>query len=252
MVLDSVLLTLIFVSTSYSLTCYVSYFSKQECVPNNVSAPLCGLVTDNFGNNGTACVSQVLCDFYAQSVNDGLVSSFLCCDTDACNYPGVPPNEPVPGDVGGVIPPIPSPPPPPVAPSGNNQSDNTGVNATPTPTDTTPAIPPGDIVINGTAIDPKYLCTTQVSYPGFNGTESECLSQYNGTTCVFCVVAYEQYRIHQCVPRWGYTCQRIKDSIQVSQQNYCNGGFACDATVLSNSFLLSLYVAGVGLLFHSL
>jgi len=89
-----------------------------------------------------------------------------------------------------------------------------------------------------------YMCTSAANYPGFIGSAQECVSQHNGTECVYCIVTNPSgtAQIPTCVSRYNYTCDEIANSIEVDA-GYCHAGFLCPASSISPSLVLVFTVA---------
>lgn len=184
------------VYTASALKCYTNYGVQQDCVSPDSTPAQCASVTTIQGSVEVACRSELVCQFYADLVDEGIIQSYKCCGEDSCNDPGnAPPAQGQPG--------------------AKNATDPN---------------------------DPVYRCAPYETWPAWIGTADECISQHDGTECVFCSVynpSGDGRRFQMCSPRFNYSCFEIETSYEIDQ-GYCSAGWACPAgTVLPNFFLLA-------------
>jgi hypothetical protein len=91
------LLLLLAVYSASSLECYVDYGETATCESLDSSDPQCALVYTLQGTVESACRSVIVCEFYAELMDEGVIEDYECCGEDGCNDPGIAPPSTPPG-----------------------------------------------------------------------------------------------------------------------------------------------------------
>lgn len=69
----------------------------------------------------------------------------------------------------------------------------------------------------------------------------DCISQFEGTECAFCVTYREGEEVATCFDRNGATCEELQESL--TAYSYCQVDLKCPAATMSFSVLVLLAVA---------
>lgn len=91
------LLLLVAVHSAFSLECYIDYGETATCESQDESEARCALVYTIQGTVESACRTELVCGFYDELLEQGVIEKYECCSEDGCNDPGIAPPSNVPG-----------------------------------------------------------------------------------------------------------------------------------------------------------